>query len=304
MDESNKPVSENEAQPQVSAPVTSPAPAAPTPPEAPKGMPTIPKNKKPLIIAGAVVIAAAIGLVAFTSMNKVSQKDYRDAVLTFNDVSSDASESFSSLTTLAYASSSSTETKIDNDVDDAKEALKTYEDANKKLKDLKAMKDKDVKAAYDAYQAKYDGYVKYAGSLVDSLPQFAAVIKSCDSSSSSMYNTSDVAGYLQTITSCRSALEKAKDVSNEDFAKFAEGMDEAYGKLESIITELSKLATPSQFGTADYTRARELRNELYDIKIYSVYSDFTSNVTKSVKDADPAKAMNELGSVLRKKATE
>lgn len=119
-----------------------------------------------------------------------------------------------------------------------------------------------------------------------------------------MYSTSDITGYLQAVTTCRSALEKAKDVSNEDFAKFAEGLDEIYGKLETIITELSKLSTPNQFGTADYTRARELRNELYDIKIYSVYTDFTSNVTKSVKDADPAKAMNELGSVLRKKATE
>lgn len=293
--------SENINAPQAPMPATAPAQ---TPPEAPKSQFSIPKDKKPLLFIGAIVAAAVVGLLIFTSMGKISKADYREAVLVYNDVSSDASDSFSSLTALAYASSSSTQTKIDNDVDDAKKALATYEESNKKLKDLKALKNKDVKAAYEEYENKYNDYVKYADSLVESLPQFANVIKSCDSNSSSMYSTSDVAAYLKAVTTCRSALKKAKDVSNDDFAKFAQGMDDVYGKLENIITEMSKLSTPNNFGTADYNRARELRNELYDIRIYSVYSDFSSNVTKSVKDADPAKAMNELGNQLRKKANE
>ncbi len=259
-------------------------------------------SNKPVIIIAIVaasivglIVLVIIGLVVYNALFAVSKQDYRDAVRTGNSIVGDASKSYSALTKISYISSYSTETQIKNDVDDAKEALDEYKKANKKFEGLRALKDSDVKKAYDEYMQKYTAYVAFTEGYTDSAAKVLPAISKCEGMSKS--TISDVASFKAAIIPCQEALKSAENVSDKDLKAFVASYKENVAAVSSVVDQAASLSD------GDYTTRSKLRQQLYDAtdKLRDAQKDANSNIQKHVKDMSPREAYNDLGNVLEDK---
>lgn len=271
-------------------------PAAPAPVQPPtSGAPVNPKSKQNLIIGGIIAAAVIVGLVYFMSAGKVSKEDYRQAVETGNSITSKASASVSDVTRISYISSYTTETQLKNNLDDAEKSLKEYQEANKELDDVKALKDKDVKAKYDEYKKKYDAYVSFASDYIASAKVVLPAVVECEDVSSS--NVSDVAAFKAAIAPCVDALDDASDVKNKDLSDFSKTYKESIDKMSSLVDEAAAL--PAN----DYTKRSAIRTQIYDLSsdISKAQRDANSNITKKLKEVNPRDTFNAFGNLLEDK---
>ena len=259
-------------------------------------------SNKPVIII-AVAAASVIGLivliviavVVYNAMFAVSKQDYRDAVRTGNDIVSDASKSYSALTRISYISSSSTETQIKNSVDDAQKALEDYKKANKKFEDLRALKDGDVKKAYDEYMQKYNAYISYGESYASSAAKALPAVRKCEDVSKS--TVSDVASFKAAIIPCQDALKSAEDVADKDLKQFISAYKENVAVISGIVDQVGSV------DSSDYATRSKLRTQIYDAtdKLRDAQKDANSNIQKRLKDLSPREAYNDFGKVLEDK---
>jgi len=304
-----------------SVPVYTPQPQQPAPapqpqqfpvPSAPVGSTNSgtpvsgPSQKKRLtliaIIVGALAVLGLIGFTVYALAFSVSKEDYAEASKVYNNVTEKGSASIRSLSTFSYLSSSSTDTKISNDIEDAKKDLEAYKTENAKFEGLKALRDGDVKQKYEAYSAKYAAYTLYAEDFLASIDKVYSAYKICNDSDSTS-STSNLGAYRVAVGQCITALDDAKDVRDADLKEYVKAITESFKTLDGVLAEYIALATPNQYGTDDYTRARELRTSLYDINTRDASTDYSSNATKHAKEVSPSTAANELGDILREKQT-
>lgn len=225
----------------------------------------------------------------------VSKEDYRQAAKVSNDTVSLASTSYTDVLKISYISSYSTETQTKNDIGSAKESLAAYKAANVKLKDLKALRDKDVKVAYDKYMEKYTAFVAFAEPYISSAEKALPAVLKCESISS--VSVSDVASFKVAIVPCQDALQGAKDISDKDLKAFIASYIGNVDKISAIIDEVGSLASN------DYTKRSALRTQLYDEtdKLGDAQKDANSNIEKRLRDVSPRDTYNALGEVLTEK---
>ncbi len=256
-------------------------------------------NKNLFIILGAVVgglvILGVIAWAVYASLFAVSKEDYREAVRVGNDVVSDASRSYLDISKISYISSYSTETKTKNDIDSAKDSLAAYKTANAKFKDLKALRDGDVKKAYDEYTKKYNAFVTFADEYTKSAEKAIPAIISCEEISNA--SVSDVASFKAAVAPCKDALSSAKNVSDKDLKAFVAAYIDNVDKISAIVDEAANLSS------TDFTRRSTLRSQLSDEtkKLQDAQKDANSNIEKRLKDVSPREAYNDFGNVLEEK---
>ena len=274
--------------PQAAASVSAPAPQKKS-------------NKTGLIVGLSVggvvglIVFIIIGFVVYNALFAVSKEDYREAVRTGNNIVGDASKSYSSLTKISYISSYSTETQIKNDVSDAKDALAKYKEANGKFKDLRALKDGDVKKAYDDYSKKYDSYVAYADSYIASAGKALPAISECEDVSKA--TVSDVASFKAAIVPCQDALKSAEDISDKDLKTFIAAYKQNVTTISGVVDQVAAVSD------SDYTTRSKLRQQIYDAtdKLRDAQKDANSNIQKRLKEVSPREAYNDLGDLLTDK---
>jgi outer membrane murein-binding lipoprotein Lpp len=117
-----------------------------------------PKKKKLIILIAAIVGGLVVlGVIALVVIGLLfpSKTDYRDAATQFNAVSAAYSDLNSNASKLQYdVSGSTTDTEFTNDSDAVTKSLQTFQDANKKLAGMKAVKVGDGQKLYATYQEK------------------------------------------------------------------------------------------------------------------------------------------------------
>ena len=149
MDNSNNPKPQQQPQ----APQTpAPAPQGPQMQGSPYQMPQPKSNKKLFIWIGiGVGVLAIIGIVVaiVISLTSVSKDDYNKAYSQMSDLSSANTSLYTEISTLQYNVSYATETKFNNDIKAAEEALEKVRSENEELSEMKAVKVGEGKKKYD-----------------------------------------------------------------------------------------------------------------------------------------------------------
>lgn len=285
-----------------------PQPTTPVPTPQPPVGPSLGKfSKKQIILlasaVGGAILLVLIGLVIYAAVFSVSKADYRQATQEYNTVTKKGNDSIRALSSFTYLSSSTTETKLKNDIEEAKTALADYKTANEAFTGLKAFRDSEVKTKYDAYTKKYEAYVVYADNFLNSIDKVYPAFQECGASNatSTSLSSANLGTYKSAIDACVKALNGSKNVADKDLQTLTTELSKSYTTLNGYIAEYTALATPTTYGSNDYNRAREIRTATYDIDFRAPVTDYTSNATKHSKAADPSDAANDLGQLLSDK---
>lgn len=285
---------------------TDPQSPTSTPPELstsqPSQPPVKPSSNKTLFIvlgavAGGLVVLGLIGWAIYATLFSVSKADYAAAARAMNDVRSKSSVAYSDVTKLSYLSTSGTETKVKNDIDTARTSLKELKAENNKLQDLRALRDSEVKEAYDAYRSQFAKFDKYSAGILDSIEILFPALKKCSDVGSGGTSTSNIAAYQAGLASCIAELEKSQKLPDADLQKLSEATLTA---MKSIKVSTDELAT---LPASNYQRASEIRKEVYAAQ--NTYRDATtdarSNTLKNAKEAEIKDAYNDLAGLLNDK---
>jgi hypothetical protein len=282
-------------------------PVAPTPfGVQPVGAPVVPgtplssnKKKKLIILISSIVGGLLIlGVIAFVlfSIFTVSKKDYSDATSQFNEVSAAAS----TLDTAGIAvqfdtDSSTTDTKLNNDVSTVQDSITKLQAANSKLATMKAVKLGGGKSLYATFNTKITAYTSYIQDYITSVKSYHPAAIACGDDSAS----ASAAEAQAKIAACVAALNGATDLPNPDIKTYVAALLTQYKSAQSIATQIVALQDP--YGD-DYTQYSALEDQLSTVEntISSAYTDFSSNATKHATDVDPSDAANALGDYLVK----
>lgn len=288
-------------------------PVAPqTPPVVEPSVPsTAPVQKKSnknliigLVVGGVVLLAIIVTLIvlALTVWSGPSKQDYRDAASAMQKLRTDytsASSNFSS-----YASSATYGYDSSSYKEQFNKSFDSYKADVAGLKDLKALKDKDVKKAYDEFVAQNEKFVSFADSVNSSMDQISGVVKDCgsvDTSSISSVKSVDeiVPRYDEAVAPCLSAVKKLETASNTTISTFAKKIEKAYNDMRSVMVQLVAAAK-----SKDSTKLSSLESDLYDKvdDIRTASSDFASQFKKEGDQVEVKDQLNALGKLVTDKA--
>lgn len=271
-----------------------PAPQQPGQPATPQpGYPTPPKkglSKGALwgIIGGSVGLVLVIVIVLLiVFLSGPSKKDYRDAVDLINSTNS------------TFSSSSLTSgDPSDNDFEDKlNETIGKVDSAHKKIGETKAMRDSEVKNAYDNYIKEWEKLkptLKEAGTLAK---QQRAFSKACSLSSVRISYTSktgdEVAKQFDDVMQdCFKVVDDLKKSKNDKVVKFAEDIKKYYDELKKYYVSFA-----DRISKKDYTSPLPK----YPTRPSSTYSLASAlNITDSLKSVSDA--YKDFKNILEKKA--
>ena len=293
----------NNPQPQQPQAPQPPLSAPPIPQGAPVGTPyqmPQPKNNKKLFIwigiGVGVILVIGIVIAIIVGLMTVSKDDYSKAYNQMSDLSSANSSLNTELSTVSYSVSSSTETKFNNDIKSAEEALEKVRSENEKLGELKAVKVGEGKKKYDEFSGKLDTNLTYTKNSLKSMKDLYGAAEPCDADVSS----SDSRAYKSAINECISALKKVANTPNEDVKAYIKSLTTEYENLASIIDKISAITDP--YG-AQYSQYTSLRDQSYDVQdnIRDAYTDFKSNIEKHSKEVSVKSEANDLLDFLSEK---
>lgn len=287
---------------------TSATPAASTSPQAPAPAPQPESQKKRMLIgiaAAAVLLIATTLIVLFlTVFNGPSKADYTKALSAAKQTRTTYRSLTSSTTAIARMSSYDTPAGIDTKYNRVKQDLDAFKQSQDDLKGQKAYRDKDVNAAYEAYDAQQKKFVVFADDLLESYKPIARLSVTCESAGRNMsVSTSQpekaVELFDEKTADCRKAVTAAKDVKNETLAK----LGSRYG---TFITDVRKSVVKAvdAINAKDRTKhsaaLREIR--LATSSLSTDANKLSREMVESGKDSDVVKELNALGAVLADKA--
>ena len=286
--DSNAPKTTETPVPQPTTPVVTPAPRLSRKP-----------SKKLIIIlsiVGAVVALAAIAAILYALVFSVSKADYRTAANTASEVSSAGSKSYTAVSKVAYISTSTTEIEIKENVTKARELLATYKEEGSKLSDVKALRDGDVKKAYDAYNQKFNEFVTFSETYIDSAEKVIPAIAICEEIGRNPSGVAGKAAYDAAIAPCDEALNKVTDVKDKDLAAFLTAYKKNVADTTAVVakgenatnlekiklrTELSKIT--SELRTAQREGSASVTERLKAVRPYDTLSDLYDLVADKSK---------------------
>jgi len=286
--DSNAPKTTETPVPQPTTPVVTPAPRLSRKP-----------SKKLIIIlsiVGAVVALAAIAAILYALVFSVSKADYRTAANTASEVSSAGSKSYTAVSKVAYISTSTTEIEIKENVTKARELLATYKEEGAKLSDVKALRDGDVKKAYDAYNQKFNEFVTFSETYIDSAEKVIPAIAICEEIGRNPSGVAGKAAYDAAIAPCDEALNKVTDVKDKDLAAFLTAYKKNVADTTAVVakgenatnlekiklrTELSKIT--SELRTAQREGSASVTERLKAVRPYDTLSDLYDLVADKSK---------------------
>ena len=278
-------------------PMTPTTPANPMFAPEPANVPGAPKpsNKKKTVliaaIAGGVVLLAVIGFIVFSLLSTVSKKDYQEATVQYNAVSTASSSLTSDVSTLSGSIDDEEDASFDKAVSDAEAGVAKIKTENDELSKMKAIRFGDGAKLYKPFNEKVKTYLAYATELIDSVKNLRPAMKSCQELSKATDNAGRVAG----LKKCATELKGVTDIPNAEMKEFISVIATSYDEYASILEQTSALTNP--FGS-QYEQYKALRDKMTAVqtKILDASKKMTTALEKrdeemSVKDS--AKALGD-----------
>lgn len=249
------------------------------------------------IIGGSIAaVLLIVGIVlAVVLLGGPTREDYKKAHEQMTTVRSAYVKVSSSFRSAFYGSSGASADSIKTSVDDYKKAVDG-------LKDMKALRDKDVKQKYDEFTTQNEKFTTAIDDLADASDEVLAVSRSCRISGLSGL-TSDRSKVLErydsTVSPCVNALKKLSKVKNETIAAEAKKMVEAYDEQRGIVEELQKAYNA---GDRDATLAAASKLSKQAAKFRN--TDSMKKLTEAFTQAEVTNQLNALGRILTDKANQ
>ncbi len=258
----------------------------PTP--GPKSSPL--KNKKLLTVIGAVVaviLVALIGAGIYTTSTTVSKADYQAAATQFAKVSK-ASAQLTSDIYLLSASTSIEDSAFNENAKKVQDSLTAIKTENDALRKLKAVRVGEGKKLYTAFDSKTKAYLANGDSLLSSVKLLRPAVIVCNKVASA----SDSAGRLKSLQDCSTAMNKVKDLPSPEFQSFVTVLKKQYAEYATTYEQVSTLSDPLG---AQYEQYKVLRDKLTKVQttLTTANKTFIDDLAKrddelSVKDSSKA----------------
>jgi len=252
------------------------------------------KSRKPskkliiiLSIVGAVIALAAIAALLYALLFSVSKDDYRTAANTTNDVSRAGSKSYTAVSKVAYISTSTTEIEIKENAVKARELLAAYKAEGAKLADVKALRDGDVKKSYDAYNQKFNEFVTFSESYIDSAEKVMPAIAICEEIGRNPSGVAGKAAYDAAIAPCEEALNNVKDVKDKDLSAFLVAYKKNVADTTAVVAKGEGATTSERI---------KLRSELTKItsELRAAQREGSASVSDRLKAVRPYDTLSDL----------
>ena len=222
----------------VPEPRVQPAPTQPVPqgPAKKKGM-----SKGMLwgIIGGSIAfILLVVGIVlAVILLSGPSKEDYKEAHDKVTKVRGTYLRVGSAFRMVSYGTSTASTDKI-------KESVEEYKKSVDDLKDMKALRDKDVKQKYDDFIKQNNEFTTMVGDLADASDELLETTKNCRAATTFPRFSSDrsklLENYDKTVSSCVSAVKKLAKVRSQLLSEEAKKLADAFDEQRSIVEEMQK----------------------------------------------------------------
>ena len=191
-------------------------------------------------IIGLVVIIVGVVL-AVLLLGGPSKADYKDLLSQFTgfDINN------------AFISKSSTGTK--NRKAEIDETIGKIDDLNKKMGSHKALRDKDVKAAYDKYLDSWNNgakeYVEFIGAFTEN--NFYEKCRLTEVSKHIRESKESVEKYFDSnMKDCMDSLDKMSKSNNKLVAKYGEDLKKYYSEIKQYYVELSEYIKNASSGAS------------------------------------------------------
>ena len=292
MDNSNN---QQKQQPvQQPAPQPMPGPQSPAPSQTPAqpGMPPYQMPPKKKMSKGALwgIIGGSIGLVvvvvavvlAVIFLSGPSKEDYKDLVSMINGFD-------------RSAVSGGTGSDPDNYKKNLDKTIEKVDEYHKRIDSHKALKDKELKTAYDKYIDEWNKSKKQLVESAESISSYRRYAKVCKAYVSVSYTTKtgdEVAKEFDEKTKdCTKTLKDMEKSSNSKVSEFAKSMSEYYSALKKYYVDVAK-----RFSSKDTSSA------------YPTYPKYpsTSSLISSMSKSTDMKALDdsykEFKNILEEKA--
>lgn len=314
----------NEKTPNTPATDTS-APVAPTPPESPVQQPTVSpaetpsvvpavapapgspiptsgSSKKPKlglilgIVGGALVLMLIVlGVILGFVFGSVSKKDYSNAVVQYNKLSSANSQVISDVGSLSSDITAS-DSKYESSLSDAEKSLAAIKTENDKLANMKAVKVGDGKKLYDTFNTKLKSYIQNGDDLVTTVKAARPAFVKCNASTTASAGDAR----LTALKDCSSALQAIGDVPSPEFKTYISSLQKGYAEYATNYQAMLALSDP--YG-AQYDQYKTLRDKVYATQeqLRTAAKTYRTDVEAKSKTLNVKESADALGKYLSEK---
>lgn len=201
--------------------------------------------KLPIILGGALLLLALLGLVIWYSVFNVTKDDYKKAdtaiseMKTVYNTAGDKMDDYMS----ELMSSYSTESEVKDAKDDFDKAYNDYKTKVTAIKDQKALRDGDVKKSYDEFEAQNKKFAEAVDGLIAVAPALKDAQTECGSSGISSTISSAtpdtlVDKYDEAVKGCKDAAVKISESKVEPIANYGK---KAVAGIEKMRTYMEKM---------------------------------------------------------------
>lgn len=300
MDQNKTPV---EPQAPAPEPTATPEPVIP----APQGQAPYPhsSNKTGLIvgiIAGVLVIGGVVALILMLTMGGISKKDYENYAKSVDTVRDEYKAASSDVTPYLSAILSGGTSRTTTE--EVKELMSKYKTASEDLSKEKALKDEDIKKAYDAFTKKNDQFMKFVDSIVATKEQFSEANDKCGADRASGISTATpdalVSTYDAALGPCVTALDELAKVENKEIAEYAKKMAAVYREQRTLMVQL---ADAGKSGDAAAVSAARSKVSTQASKFNTVAREFSTSFRETTKNNEVKDELNALIKLANEKVT-
>ncbi len=294
---------------------TTSAPKAPVPAKLPPQDQPNPDDPSKKVIVGlgiglGIVFLLIVGLilagVVFWS-GGVSKNDYRKAATAVTSVRS--SYSSMRLNLSLYGNGIGGYNSSRSSVERFNTSFGRYKAQAKELGELKALKDDEVKRAYDNFKTKNDLFLAQIDKLLPSIEVLNDAHDKCQSSnfSSSIYSSSfrgaaeDVTRFDRAVQPCQAALTRLKDADSKTFGEAVDKASASITKMRSILVQMTA-ASKADDRTKYYTLQSDMIRAYSDVR--SANSAIDTAFRQQLKQSDVEGALGLLHRVVATKVAE
>ena len=277
----------------VPEPRVQPAPTQPVPqgPAKKKGM-----SKGMLwgIIGGSIAfILLVVGIVlAVILLSGPSKEDYKEAHDKVTKVRGTYLRVGSAFRMVSYGTSTASTDKI-------KESVEEYKKSVDDLKDMKALRDKDVKQKYDDFIKQNNEFTTMVGDLADASDELLETTKNCRTATTFPRFSSDrsklLENYDKTVSSCVSAVKKLAKVKSQLLSEEAKRL----GEQRKLVEEMQ-----NAYNCGDSSAISAAASKPYRHLTKFRTSDAPKKLNEAFQKAEVNSQLNALGRVLTEKANQ
>lgn len=247
-------------------------------------------NKKPFVFvlaAGVIIIAA---LLVYGILVTPVRQPYRDALTQYKNVDTALTR-----TNISLNAGTANDEEFAKGVTAVKAAWASLKLENEALAKEAVLAEGEGKQLYEAYSKDIQAYISYNTDVVVSMEKVRPVFLKCTVERSSL--TPDATS-AQAMRTCALDVQKAANVPDADYKRFAEDLTGVYGRLATIFESMQVVTDTN---SAQYQELVQQWNQAVE-QFSEASTTFSKNVQQQRKKILVTSSAHELKTYLEDKS--